>query len=63
MIDNDTDLGSKVWPVRAYEATKVIKKEKLKGADYVSSYKGSQPTLDPKYWLEDDNIDSATKII
>ena len=42
---------------------KLIRKEKRRGAYYKSPYSGLQQINDPKYWLEDEDIDMASKII
>jgi hypothetical protein len=45
------------------EHNRKTRREKRKEADYVTPYTGLQRICDPKYWLEDENIDMASKII
>lgn len=61
--DSDSDTMFDYYEDPDSVRQRAIKKEKAKGAHYISPYKDLQRVLDPLYWLEDDEMDRASKII
>lgn len=66
LLDDEADLRTQFVEFDKSEELRqqmYITREKIKGAQYVSPYQGLQRILDPMYWLEDDDIDRASRII
>lgn len=66
LLDDETDLRTRFVEFDQSEELRqqmYIAKEKIKGAHYVSPYRGLERILDPQYWLEDDEIDRASRMI